>query len=57
MVNPDIKVNEICILHDSQAKPVFWKLCKVEQLVPGRDVSVRSARVSVLSKNCKTSFL
>ena len=57
MFNPDIQVNDICILRDSQAKRVFWKLCKVEQLVTGRDGSVRSARVSVLSNNSKKLFL
>ena len=57
MFNPDIQVNDICILRDSQAKRVFWKLCKVEQLVTGRDGSVRSAWVSVLSNNSKKLFL
>ena len=54
--NPEVLVNDICILHDSQAKRVFWKLCKVEQLVPGRDGSVRSAKDSVLSNNGKKLF-
>ena len=26
MFNPDIQVNDICILRDSRAKRVFWKL-------------------------------
>ena len=57
MFNPDIQVNDICILRDSQAKRVFWKLCKVEQLVTGRDGSVRSARIAVLSNDSKKLFL
>ena len=55
-LKPDIKVNDICILRDSQAKRVFWKLCKVEQLVTGRDGSVRSARIAVLSNDIKKLF-
>ena len=35
----------------------IWKLCKVEQLVPGRDGSVRSAKVSVLTNGSKKQFL
>ena len=53
MFNPDIQVNDICLLRNSQAKRAFWKLCKVEQLVLGRDGSVRSAKVSVLINGSK----
>ena len=53
MFNPDTQVNQICILHDSQAKRVFWKLCKVEELVTGRNGSVRSARIAVLCNGSK----
>ena len=35
----------------------IWKLCKVEQLVPGRDGSVRSAKVSVLTNGSKKQCL
>ena len=57
LFNPDIQVNDICILRDSQSKRAFWKLCKVEQLVVGRDGSVRSAKVAVLSNDSKKLLL
>ena len=57
MFNPDIQVNDICLLRNSHAKRAFWKLCKVEQLVLGRDGSVRSATVSVLTNGSKNQFL
>ena len=44
-------------LRDSQTKRVFWKLCKVEQLVTSRDGSVKSARIAVLSNKSKKHFL
>ena len=57
MFNPDIKVNGICILRNSQVKRAFWKLCKIGQLVTGRDGSVRSAQVAVLWHGSKKLFL
>ena len=57
MFNPDIKVNDIYILRNSQVKRAFWKLCKVEQLVTGTDGSIRSAQVAVLSHGSKKLFL
>ena len=57
MFNPDIQVNDVCLLRKSQAKRAFWKLCTVEQLVLGRDGSVRSAKVSVLTNGSKNQFV
>ena len=53
MFNPDIKVNDMCILRNSQVKRTFWKLCKVEELITAKDGSVRSAKVSALSNGSK----
>ena len=55
MFKSDIKVDDICILHNS--KRAFWKLCKAEKLVTGKDSSVRSAKLSVLPNGSKKLFL
>ena len=49
--NPNIKINDVCIIRNEQAKRAFWKLCRVEQLKIGADGSTRSAKVSVMSSD------
>ena len=45
MFNPDININDICIIQNEQVKRAFWKLCKMEELIIGADGSTRSAKV------------
>ena len=52
-----ITVGDIIILKNDSTSRAFWKLGKVEQLIPGRDVKVRAAIVKVSSKNGKTQLL
>ena len=49
MLNLIIEVNEVCLLRNEQSKRSFWKLCRVVELLPGSDGSVRAARVEVIS--------
>ena len=51
MFNPDIKINDVCIIRNEQVKRAFWKLCKVEELLTGADGSTRAAKVSVISND------
>lgn len=46
-INANIKVGDIVILKNDSVSRAFWKLAKVEQLLPGRDGKVRAAEVSV----------
>ena len=46
---PPINTGDIVILRNDYAKRCFWKLCKVVELLKGRDGSVRAARVQVAS--------
>ena len=57
MFNPDVKINDICIIRNEQVKRAFWKLCKVEELITGADGSTRSARVSVMANDGKKKIL
>lgn len=52
-----ITVGDIIILKNDSTSRAFWKLGKVEQLIPGRDVKVRATIVKVSSKNGKTQLL
>ena len=57
MFDPDIKINDVCILRNDHQKRAFWKLCKVEELIKGADGSVRSAKVLTLSDDGKKRVL
>ena len=46
---PPINTGDIVILRNDFTKRCFWKLCKVVELLKGRDGSVRAARVQVAS--------
>ena len=52
-----ITVGDIVILKNDSTSRAFWKLGKVEQLIPGRDGKVRSAIIKVSSNNGKTQLL
>ena len=57
MFNPDVKINDTCIIRNEQVERAFWKLCKVEELITGADGSTRSARVSVMANDGKKKIL
>ena len=46
-VNAKIKVGDIVILKNDSVARAFWKLAKVEKLLPGRDGLVRAAELTV----------
>ena len=48
---PIVNVDDICILKNEQEKRSFWKLCRIGELLVGKDGTVRSARVEVCSKD------
>ena len=45
------------IVKSDLKKRTFWKLAKVEELLPGRDGQIRSAKVKVASKDRKPQVL
>ena len=52
-----ITVSDIVILKNDSTSRAFWKLGKVEQLIPGKDGKVRAAIVKVSSSNGKNQLL
>ena len=46
-----ISVGDIVIVKSDLKKRTFWKLAKVEELLPGRDGQIRSAKVKVAGKD------
>ena len=46
-VNAKFKVGDVGILKNDSVARAFWKLGKIEELLPGRDGIVRSAVVTV----------
>ena len=52
-----VAVGDIVTLKNDSTSRGFWKLGKVEQLIPGRDGNFRSAFVQVSSNNGKTQLL
>ena len=52
-----ITVGDIVILKNDSTSRAFWKLGKVEQLIPGKDGKVRAAIVKVSSSNGKNQLL
>ena len=51
-----ITVGGIVILKNDSTSRAFWKLGKVEQLIPGKDEKVRAAIVKVSSSNGKNQL-
>ena len=45
-----ISVGDIVIVKSDLTKRTFWKLAKVQELLPGRDGQIRSAKVKVAGK-------
>ena len=53
---PALAVGDIVILKDYQTKRAFWKLCKILEVIPGKDGNVRAAKVEVASVKGKKVF-
>ena len=54
---PDISVVDIVILKNDSTSRNFWRLAKIEELLPGRDGTIRSAVVKVASDTRKPVLL
>ena len=52
-----ISVGDIVILKNDSSPRLFWKVAQVEELLPGRDNAIRSARICVLSESNKKTML
>lgn len=42
---PNLSINDMVIVIDSQSPPLLWRLGRVTELLPGADGHVRVARV------------
>lgn len=42
---PPIKLHQLVLLKDDQSPPLFWKMGRVEELLPGKDGEIRSVKV------------
>ena len=50
---PVVAVGDMVIIKDDQEKRIFWKLARIQELIPGKDGSVRSARIVVCTDRGK----
>ena len=53
MKEPAVAVGDMVIIKDDQEKRLFWKLAHIQELIPGKDGSVRSARIVVCTDKGK----
>ena len=44
---PNIKVNDIVVVHGDKIKRGYWKLARVVEILPSRDGSVRKVKISL----------
>ena len=44
---PSVSVGDIAILKNDHTKRSFWKVCRVEELLKGKDGNIRTAKVKV----------
>eukprot|EP00794_Sanderia_malayensis_P008684 gene8684-9619_t len=51
-LEPVVSVGDVVLLKGDQ-KRMFWKLCRIQELIPGIDGSVRSARLQVCTKEAQ----
>ena len=54
---PDIEVGDVVLLKSDKTRRGFWKLARVEELIPGGDGEIRVGRVKVLSNDNKLIIL
>ena len=52
-----VDVGDMVILKSDQTSRSFWKVAKVEELIPGKDDVVRSARVCIINDGGKRTIL
>ena len=52
-----IAIGDLVLLKNDSTSRAFWKLGKVEELIPGRDGNVRAAIVKVISNSGRPSHL
>ena len=53
-----IEIGDIVILKNDKSARAFWKLAKVEELIPSRDNVVRAARIRVVNnENGRSTYL
>ena len=50
---PVVAVGDMVIIKDDQEKRMFWKLARIQELIPGKDGSVRSGRIVVCTDKGK----
>ena len=43
----DIAIRDVVILKNNTSNRMFWKLAKVEELLPGKDGNIRAAIIKV----------
>lgn len=43
----DIAIGDVVILKNNTSNRMFWKLAKVEELLPGKDGNIRAAIIKV----------
>ena len=54
---PEVAVGDVVILKGDSTNRMFWKLAKVEELLPGRDGLVRAAIVKVANSDQKPRLM
>lgn len=52
-----ISIADLVLLKNDSTSRAFWKLAKVEELIPGRDRNVRAAVVKVVNNSGRPSHL
>ena len=52
-----ISIGDLVLLKNDSTSRAFWKLAKVEELIPGRDGNVRAAGVKVANNSGRPSHL
>ena len=50
---PVVAVRDMVIIKDDQEKRMFWKMARIQELIPGKDGSVRSVTIVVCTDKGK----
>ena len=54
---PNIKVGDVVVLKNDKTKRIFWKLGRIESLLPGKDGQIRVGTLRVLNNDKKPIIL